>query len=342
MTTTNYAISLGSRVLVTGANGYIASQVINAFLAKGYKVRGTVRSEKPWLDEYFQTQYGPDKFETVIVPNLADEGALDGVVQDVAGIVHVASDMSYRPDPNIVISGVVAQTMNVLSIAERTSSIKRVVLCSSVTAAFPAIDDAVGLEDKTVDQNTWNDAAVAAAWDPNTPAEQKPGIVYTAAKVGAERGAWKWYEEHKPHFVLNTVLPNIDFGKILLPEHQGSSMRLTRMLLDGNDLAYDVMPAQWYVDVEDTARLHVIGLLDPNVQAERLFACAAPFRWDDAVQILRKLQPHNSVIPNAVKDKVKEKFQIVPSGRAEQLLREFYGRPGWTPLEESLKRGLDI
>ncbi|PWY89620.1 aldehyde reductase II [Aspergillus sclerotioniger CBS 115572] len=340
MTTSSYSLPLGSWILVTGANGYIASQVIDAFLTKGYRVRGTVRSEKPWMDEYFQATYGPGNFETVIVPDLEADGALDGVVQDVGGIVHVASDMSYRSDPNIVISGVAAQTMNVLSIAERVSSIKRVVLCSSVTTAFPAIDDAVGLEDKTVTQNTWNEPSIAAAWDPNTPEYLKPNVVYTAAKIEAERGAWKWYEEHKPDFVLNSVLPNINFGKILFPEHQGSSMKVTSWFLDGNDLMISLAAAQYYVDVEDTARLHVIATLDPNVKSERVFACAGPFKWDDVVQILRNLQPQSSAIVNASKDTVKEKFDIVPSARAEQLLRDFYGRSGWTSLEDSVKRGL--
>ena len=31
-----------------------------------------------------------------------------------------------------------------------------------------------------------------------------------------------------------------------------------------------------YVNVEDVARIHAIALLDPNVNAERLFAFAAP------------------------------------------------------------------
>ena len=59
----------------------------------------------------------------------------------------------------------------------------------------------------------WNNSAVAAAWDPTTPDPIKPGMVYTAAKVEAERGAWKWMAEHNPHFVLNTVLPNANVSK---------------------------------------------------------------------------------------------------------------------------------
>ncbi|RAL10243.1 putative aldehyde reductase [Aspergillus homomorphus CBS 101889] len=340
MATLNYTLPIDSWVLVTGANGHIASQVIDAFLAKGYRVRGTVRSEKPWLVEGFQAKYGLGRFETAIVPRLEDEGALNGCVQDVAGIVHVASNMSYRPNPSDVIPGVVAATMNVMTAANKTPSVKRVVLTSSVVAAFPVLDDAVGLADKTVDATTWNTAAVADAWNPDTPEHMKPSVIYAAAKVEAERGAWTWMEEHKPHFILNTVLPNMNFGKILFPEHQGSAMRFTRMMLDGNELIMRVARPQWYVDVEDTARLHVVGLLDPNVQSERLFACAAPFAWADVVQILRELQPQNTQIPDALGE-VQEKFHVVASARAEQLLRAFYGKDRWTPLKESLAKGIE-
>lgn len=92
MSTTNYSIPSDLWVLVTGANGFIATHVIEAFLAQGYKVRGTVRSEKPWVDEYFKGKYGPANFETVIVPKLEEDGALDGCLADVGGVVHVVRD----------------------------------------------------------------------------------------------------------------------------------------------------------------------------------------------------------------------------------------------------------
>lgn len=79
----------GDRILVTGANGYIASNVVDVLLSLGYLVRGTVREEKPWLVELFESKYGPGKFETAIVPNLDSEEALFEVLGGVSGVVHL-------------------------------------------------------------------------------------------------------------------------------------------------------------------------------------------------------------------------------------------------------------
>ena len=73
------AIPKGSLVLVTGANGYIGSHVVDQFLAAGYKVRGTVRSETKgaWIKELFDEKYGSNKFELAIVPEIERRGAFD-------------------------------------------------------------------------------------------------------------------------------------------------------------------------------------------------------------------------------------------------------------------------
>lgn len=84
-----YAIQPGARILITGANGYIGSHVVNLLLSLGYLVRGTVRAEKPWLDQLFASKYGPGKFESVVVPRLDDQEALAKAMGGVSGIVHV-------------------------------------------------------------------------------------------------------------------------------------------------------------------------------------------------------------------------------------------------------------
>lgn len=61
----------GSKVLVTGANGFVAINIVDVLLKKGYSVRATIRSESkaPYLRKLFG-KYG-DKLEFVIVPDVA-------------------------------------------------------------------------------------------------------------------------------------------------------------------------------------------------------------------------------------------------------------------------------
>jgi len=89
MASTERRIKQGQWVLVTGANGYIASHVTDVLLEEGYNVRGTVRTEKPWLNKLFDDKYGKGRFETVLVPILDAPGAYDEAVKGAAGIAHV-------------------------------------------------------------------------------------------------------------------------------------------------------------------------------------------------------------------------------------------------------------
>lgn len=89
------------------------------------------------------------------------------------------------------------------------------------------------------------------------------------------------------------------------------------------------------MDVRDTARLHVIALLDPAVTSERIFACGVPYKWADVVAIFRKARPHRQV-PNPPKDDALDLSVVKPGKRAEELLESFYGKSGWTKLEDSL------
>jgi uncharacterized protein YbjT (DUF2867 family) len=56
-----------ARVLVTGANGFVATHVVRDLLEHGYRVRGTVRAESKaaHLKRIFQ-EFG-DRFEIVVV-----------------------------------------------------------------------------------------------------------------------------------------------------------------------------------------------------------------------------------------------------------------------------------
>lgn len=65
-------IAKGSKVLVSGANGYIAMWVARILLERGYSVRGTARSEdkgKSMSDYFASLGYG-NQFEAVVVEDI--------------------------------------------------------------------------------------------------------------------------------------------------------------------------------------------------------------------------------------------------------------------------------
>lgn len=86
-----YSIPRGSLVLVTGANGYIGSHVVDQLLELGYNVRGTVRDKKPWLDEFFEKKFGKGRFESVAVQAIEEVGAFATAAEGASGVVHVVS-----------------------------------------------------------------------------------------------------------------------------------------------------------------------------------------------------------------------------------------------------------
>ncbi|KAK2001702.1 NAD dependent epimerase/dehydratase [Colletotrichum falcatum] len=330
------ALPQASLVLVTGANGYIGSHVANILLELGYRVRGTVRSDKPWLTELFKNKYGEGVYEQVVVPQLDDPEALEKVMTGVAGVASVASDTTLSDDPNAVIPWVVKSTEAILAAAAKQPSVKRVVLTSSAFAASIVFPD----QKTYVDESTYNDAAVKAAWDPNTPKEIKGGVVYSASKAEGERAAWKWVEEHKPGYELNTILPNFTMGEILHPEIHGSTMGFARAVLKGDVAGLQIFMPQLTVDVVDVARLHAIALLAEPVKSQRIWASANAVTTSDFIDALRELRPDNKLIPEKPADVGRDLTELPPKAKAEALLQKYLGRQGWTPFRESLEAGI--
>ncbi|KAJ6512297.1 hypothetical protein DFH09DRAFT_877724, partial [Mycena vulgaris] len=115
------AISSG-KVLVSGANGFIAAWVVRSLLEEGFSVRGAVRSEAKCahLRKTFHS-YG-DKFELVvrlspltIDPVVFKDGAFDEAVQGVDAIEHTASPFHLNADePEELITPAIQGTLGIL------------------------------------------------------------------------------------------------------------------------------------------------------------------------------------------------------------------------------------
>ncbi|PFH62484.1 hypothetical protein XA68_13386 [Ophiocordyceps unilateralis] len=334
------AIPNGSLILVTGVNGYIGSHVAEQLLEHGFRVRGTVRDayKAEYMRAIFDEKYGKDAFEVRTVEDMATSGAFDDVMKGCTGVMHVASDLTLNPDPHKVIPMVVSGVQNVLAAAAREPSVKRFVFTSSSAAATPPISN----KRFHVDAETWNDEEIEVAWAPPPYNDDRKLAVYAASKTLAEKECWRFMQEEKPSFVLNTVLPNCNIGRILSEDQPASTGGWYKKLWEGDEEILDLLwnfPPQHFVNTTDTALLHLAALREEDVVGERLLAFAGPFNFNDTVDVLEKIQADGfgdgskrfTKISSTAKD-----LKIVDTKRSQELLRR-YNRPGFASLEESLK-----
>lgn len=334
----NPAVPRGSLVLVTGTTGLIGSHVADQFLQYGYKVRGTTRNaeKNAWISRLFDDKYGKGQFELVEVADQSTPDAFDDVVRGAAIVVHCATELSLSPNPHEVVPKAIAMTLNALRAAAKEPSVKRFVLTSSSSSAIIPKPDTPG----TITVDTWNDEAIEAAYRPPPYEQERFYPVYAASKALSEKEAWKFVREEKPGFVLNTVLPNINFGRSLDPINQGyqSTAAGVANLYKGDSTLLGMFPAQYFVDVQDNALLHVAAGIHPGVTSERIFAFAESVNGDMVLDILRKTYPEKTFPENFQGGH--DLTKVVPRERAEELLRDM-GRDGWTSLEESVRRNTE-
>jgi nucleoside-diphosphate-sugar epimerase len=179
----NPAFPPGSLVLVSGANGFIGTHIVNLFIKEGYKVRGTVRDiqKNAWLKDLF----AHDVFELYALPDLTRAAAWQHALEGVSAVVHAAGDTSFGPDAEAIIPLEVNAVKAAVEAATASSSVKRFVLTSSsIAAAFPQQD-----VDYKVATWDFNEAAIELAW--KTSEDPAQGVnVYAAAKASAEKAMW--------------------------------------------------------------------------------------------------------------------------------------------------------
>ncbi|TCD64033.1 methylglyoxal reductase (NADPH-dependent) gre2 [Steccherinum ochraceum] len=279
------------KVLVTGANGYIAMHVVDQLLKGGYSVRGTVRSESKikYIQDYFKS-YG-DKLELVVVPDITKEGAFDNYVSDVDAIEHTASPFTMQiDDPNEVIAPAVAGTTSVLQSAVlHGKNVKRIVVTSSTGAVLE-----VDTGKTTFTEDDWNDQAIRIVEEKGSAADAPSK--YRASKTLAERAAWKVAELHKDSFELTTICPPFVYGP---PIHEinGGSEGLNQSLKDwfnivlkgtkDSDKEFLAKVGSSWVDVRDVAKAHVLALKTVDAGGQRIIVSTGAWKWQDWINIAR-------------------------------------------------------
>ncbi|KAL7416415.1 putative dihydrokaempferol 4-reductase [Mrakia frigida] len=295
----------GSKVLLTGASGFLAIHVAEALFDQGFKIVGTVRSNEK--GDYLKELFKGKPFEYVIVEDVGKDDAFDEAVKGVEAVVHTASPFHVKADePSELIQPAVDGTIGVLKSALKNGKdVKRVVITSSV-ASIENLDKKGPYTWTEADWNTFSEKEI------NEKGREASGAdKYYASKTLAERAAWSFIEENKPSFDLVTICPPYVFGPVLqdVPsiEKINTSVGLFVQVIDGStkDSALPGPVGNW-VDVREVAVAHAKALVVPEAGGERFIVSAGPFCLQDFADAISSAYPDLSKVPKGKAGAAKE------------------------------------
>ncbi|KAI6014019.1 hypothetical protein BKA83DRAFT_4473825 [Pisolithus microcarpus] len=263
------AIQPPTKVLVTGANGFIAAWVVRDLLEHGYSVRGTVRSVEKgqYLKNYFANY--ASKFEVIVVEDITKEGAFDEAIKGVEAIAHMASPISVnRVRVEDVIEPATKGTTGLLQSALRHGrSIKRIVYTSSAAAIRPEAQD-------------WNFRAIEILREQGD--QTSSATTYHASKTLTEQSAWKFVKdrEHEISWDLTSLNPPLTLGPVINDVTDASSLK-TSMRWFYDNVVDPIKSAEVgsnslvgtgnsWADVRDVAKAHRLALEKEEAGNERI------------------------------------------------------------------------
>jgi nucleoside-diphosphate-sugar epimerase len=124
-------------IFITGATGFIGSAVALDALNAGYSLRISIRKESqiPKLKKVL-SQF-EDKIEFVVVPDITQESSFAGKLDGVDYVLHLASPLPHGTNKETYFGPALKGTTAILKEAAKVSTIKRVVVTSSIAALIP-------------------------------------------------------------------------------------------------------------------------------------------------------------------------------------------------------------
>ncbi|KAG6630779.1 hypothetical protein CIPAW_13G043800, partial [Carya illinoinensis] len=236
-------------VCVTGASGYIASWLVKLLLQRGYTVKASVRDPNDTKKtEHLLTLDGAKERLHLFKADLLEEGSFDSLVDGCEGVFHTASPVFMNPtDPQAeLIDPALKGTLNVLRSCAKVSSVKRVVITSSMAAV--AFNGKPLGPDVVIDETWFSDPAFC----------EKSKLWYMLSKTLAEEAAWKFAKENGTDVVA--MNPGWVIGPLLQPT-LNNSVEPVLKLINGLDRFPNVTD-RW-VDVRDVAIAHILAFENP-------------------------------------------------------------------------------
>lgn len=267
----------GKVVCVTGASGYIASWLVKFLLSRGYTVKASVRDPNdPKKTQHLVSLEGAKERLQLFKADLLEEGSFDSAIDGCEGVFHTASPFYLdAKDPQAeLIDPAVKGTLNVLNSCTKASSVKRVVITSSMAAV--ANSGKPRTPDVTIDETWFSDPEICKA----------SNMWYVLSKTLAEDAAWKLAKEKGLDIV--TINPAMVIGPLLQPTLNTSAAAILNLVNGAQSFPNSSLG---WVNVKDVANAHILAFEVPSANG-RYCLVETVAHYSEIVNVLRELYPN--------------------------------------------------
>lgn len=261
-----------SRVLVTGASGFIASHVIHQLLDAGHTVRGTVRSlqDEDKVKAIKNIHPASNERLELVEADLNDENCWDAAVAGCSHVLHIASPFP-RSNPwneDKVIGPAVQGVRLVMKASIDSGTVKRVVYTSSAYAI-------ASFKGGKFNENDWSDTSDSSQ------------TAYSKSKHFAEKAAWATLETQGGSELELVVLNPVGvFGPGLAPTLSTTQVYVQEMMKNWWPLVPRFsIPV---IDVRDVATAHVRAMTADGVVGKRIIISNGCMFFKDMIQVLQE------------------------------------------------------
>jgi len=285
------------KILVTGSTGYIGAWIVKDAVDRGYDVLIAVRKEAQ--AKFIEAKYPAGKVTHIVVADVEAPDAYDEAVKDVDGIIHAASPVIWSwEDPSEVTGPAIKGATGILRSAQKFGpKVKRVVITSSAVAVVQ--DSQLGGEGTYFDETLWNESSPKELEEKGV--KTSGWVAYCASKTLAEKAAWNYVKTEKPHFDLTTILPVWCWGPYIHDvsgkKDPGTTPAVFLSSFPAGDLSGQIMGD--FVDVRDTAALHVQSLITPAAGGERILTNNRNFNYHEMYDVLLQHNIAPGKVPGA-------------------------------------------
>lgn len=279
-----------SKVIITGATGYIAQYTIKFFLDKGHKVIGTVRSQEK--GETVEKKFNNGQFSFEVINDFTNYDHVAKILQkhkDLEIFLHTAAATNIfttNPEEEILIPNINATKTILNALYDNVDpNFKKFGFTSSISAFHTSI-----MGPEPVDSDSWSEVTMEQG-------KLNGFFGYSASKKYSEKEIIKFFESKTPSWSYFNIGLSVVVGTPLFPEDSlsGAPKLVIKPLQETEETLqkFDYLT----ITVEDAAKALYIGCTSDKVINERLLLSSNRLTEQDVLDIGNEFKELQGKVP---------------------------------------------